>query len=404
MRRERIGTFEVTSAGGEQVRAFVPAPLPPVPPLDPDGTLQQTLESAVLALGRLDGIAPLLADQSALFLYAYVRKEAVLSSQIEGTQSSLSDLLLFESEEAPGVPLDDVVEVSNYVAALEHGLRRLREGFPLSNRLIREIHGVLLSRGRGSTKAPGEFRRSQNWIGGSRPGNAAFVPPPHTAVADCMAALERFLHATDDGLPVLIRAALAHVQFETIHPFLDGNGRIGRLLITLLLCHARVLREPLLYLSLYFKQHRAAYYDLLNDVRSTGNWEAWLAFFIDGVRTTADGVVATSHRLLELFATDRRTIEQRGGRRAGSALRVYDTLTAQPILSLPSAGARTGLAFRTAASAMELLAELDIAREITGKRRGRLFVHDRYLAILNEGTEPFTQRYRRDDAAEEING
>ena len=390
MQRGEIGGYEETIAGGERVRAFVPAPLPPAPALDPDGALQQTLESAVLALGRLDGISPLLPDQAALFLYAYVRKEAVLSSQIEGTQSSLSDLLLFESAESPGVPLDDVVEVSNYVAALEHGLRRLREGFPLSNRLIREIHGILLSRGRGSTKAPGEFRRSQNWIGGSRPGNAAFVPPPHTAVPDCMAALERFLHATEDGIPVLIRAALAHVQFETIHPFLDGNGRIGRLLITLLLCHAQVLREPLLYLSLYFKQHRTAYYDLLNDVRRTGDWEAWLAFFLDGVRTTADGAVSTSRRLWQLFAADRTAIEQRFGRRAGSALRVYGALTEQPILSLPSASARTGLVFRTAASAMELLVEQGIAREITGKRRGRLFVHDRYLAILNEGTEPFS--------------
>ena len=387
MRRERIGTYAVTTVGGEQVRAFVPAPLPPAPALDPDGALQPALESAVLALGRLDGISTLLPDRT-LFLYAYVRKEAVLSSQIEGTQSSLSDLLLFESAETPGVPLDDVVEVSNYVAAIEHGLQRLREGFPLSNRLIREMHGVLLSRGRGSDKAPGEFRRSQNWIGGSRPGNAAFVPPPHTAVPDCMTALERFLHATDDRLPVLVRAGLAHVQFETIHPFLDGNGRVGRLLVTLLLYHAGVLREPLLYLSLHFKQHRTDYYELLNDVRRTGDWEAWLAFFIDGVRTTADGAVSTSHRLLELFATDRAAIKQRGGRRAGSALRVFDVLKAQPILSLPAASARTGLSFRTAASAMAVLVEQGIAREITGQRRGRLFVHDRYLGILNEGTEP----------------
>ena len=390
MRRERIGTYEVTSAGGEQVRAFTPAPLPPLPALDLDGTLQPGFESAVLALGRLDGVSTLLPDRT-FFLYAYVRKEAVLSSQIEGTQSSLSDLLLFESAETPGVPLDDVVEVSNYVAALEHGLERLREGFPLSNRLIREIHAVLLSRGRGSDKAPGEFRRSQNWIGGSRPGTAAFVPPPHAAVPDCMTALERFLHATDDGLPVLVRAGLAHVQFETIHPFLDGNGRVGRLLVTLLLHHAGVLHEPFLYLSLYFKQHRTNYYELLNDVRRTGDWEAWLAFFIDGVRMTADGAASTSRRLLELFANDRATIEETGGRRAGSALRVYDALKAQPILSLPSAGARTGLAFRTTAAAMALLVDLGIARETTGKRRGRLFVHDRYLAILNEGTEPFTQ-------------
>ena len=376
----------MTSAGGEQVRAFVPAPLPPAPSVVPGGALQPALESALLALGRLDGISAVLPDRT-LFLYAYVRKEAVLSSRIEGTQSSLSDLLLFESDEAPGVPLDDVVEVSNHVATLEHGLQRLREGFPLSNRLIREMHRVLLSRGRGSGKAPGEFRRSQNWIGGSRPGTAAFVPPPPTAVPDCMTALERFLHATDDGLPDLIRAGLAHVQFETIHPFLDGNGRLGRLLITLLLHHAGVLREPLLYLSLYFKQHRAEYYDLLNDVRRSGDWESWLAFFLDGVRTTADAAASTSRRLLELFTADRTVIEASGGRRAGSALRVYDALRAQPILSLPSAGSRTGLSFHTTASAMELLVERGIAREITGKRRGRLFVHDRYLAILNEGTE-----------------
>ena len=386
MRRARPGTYTATSAGGEQVRAFVPAPLPPEPALELGGALQPALESALLALGRLDGISAVLPDRT-YFLYAYVRKEAVLSSRIEGTQSSLSDLLLFESDEAPGVPLDDVVEVSNYVAALEHGLQRLRDGFPLSSRLIREIHAVLLSRGRGSGKAPGEFRRSQNWIGGPRPGTAVFVPPPHTAVPDCMTALERFLHATDDGLPILIRAGLAHVQFETIHPFLDGNGRVGRLLITLLLHDAGVLREPLLYLSLHFKQHRSDYYDLLNDVRRNGDWESWLAFFLDGVRTTADAAVSTSHRLLELFAADRALIEQRGGRRAGSALRVYDALRAQPILSLPAACTRTGLSYHTTASAMELLVERRIARETTGKRRGRLFAHDRYLAILDEGTE-----------------
>ncbi len=387
MHRESVGRYEVTSAGGEQVRAFVPAPLPPAPPLALDGPLQQALEAAVLALGRLDGVSTVLPDTAAL-LYVYVRKEAVLSSQIEGTQSSLSDLLLFESKATPGVPLDDVVGVSAHVAALEHGLRRLRGGFPLSNRLLREMHGVLLSRGRGSDKMPGEFRRSQNWIGGSRPGNARFVPPPPNALPDCMTAFERFLHAADDGLPVLVRAGLAHVQFETIHPFLDGNGRVGRLLITLLLLHAGVLREPLLYLSLYFKRRRADYYDLLNEVRRSGDWEAWLAFFLDGVRTTADGAVAASRRLLALFVADRTAIEENGGRRAGSALRVYEALATQPILSLPAIRDRTGLAFRTAGSAMALLVELGIVREVTGKRRGRLFVHHRYLAILEEGTQP----------------
>ena len=386
MNRGGTGAFEVTSVGGEQVRAFVPQPLPPSPPIVFDGPLQQALESAVLALGRLDGVSALLPDRS-LFLYTYVRKEAVLSSQIEGTQSSLSDLLLFELDEAPGVPLDDVVEVSNYVAALEHGLARLREGFPLSNRLIREIHGVLLSRGRGSGKDPGEFRRSQNWIGGTRPGNASFVPPPHTMVPDCMTALERFLHADDDGLPVLLRAGLAHVQFETIHPFLDGNGRVGRLLITFLLCHGSVLREPLLYLSLHLKQNRGEYYALLDRVRREGDWEAWLAFFLEGVLQTAEGAVSTAQRLAEMLKADRTRVESTG-RRAGSAVRVHDALKARPILSMPETCRATSLSFPAAASAMDLLQQLGIARELTGKRRNRLFVYDRYLATLNEGTEP----------------
>lgn len=385
MKRGATGRYERTAVGGESVQAFVPAPLPPSPPLVLEGGLERILEAAVLAVGRLDGVSALLPDR-ALFLYAYVRKEAVLSSQIEGTQSSLSDLLLFELDEAPGVPLDDVVEVSNYVAALHHGLTRLREGFPLSNRLIREIHSVLLARGRGSGKDPGEFRRSQNWIGGSRPANAVFVPPPHTAVPDCMAALEGFLHAEDDGLPVLVRAGLAHVQFETIHPFLDGNGRVGRLLITLLLCQAGVLREPLLYLSLYLKRNRGTYYDLLNQVRRDGDWESWLAFFLDGVRETAEGAVSTAERLAALFQADRSRIEP-VGRRAGSALRVYEVLKARPIASLPAVCEATGLSFPAASSAMDLLAGLGIARELTGKRRNRLFAYDRYLAILSEGTE-----------------
>lgn len=385
MDRGETGRYEVTTVGGEQVRAFVPSPLPPSPPLVLDGSLQQALEAAVLAVGRLDGVSTLLPDKT-LFLYAYVRKEAVLSSQIEGTQSSLSDLLLFELDEAPGVPLDDVVEVSNYVAALDHGLARLNEGFPLSNRLIREIHGVLLSQGRGSEKDPGEFRRSQNWIGGSRPGNAIFVPPPFTAVPDAMGSLEQFLHAQDDGLPVLVRAALAHVQFETIHPFLDGNGRVGRLLITFLFCHAGLLREPLLYLSLYLKQNRSAYYELLDRVRRTGDWEAWLGFFLEGVRQVADGAVLTVERLGAVFGEDAKRI-QGEGRRAGSALRVHQALKARPIQSMPAVCSSTGLSFPAVSSAMKLLVQLGIARELTGKQRNKLFLYDRYLSILNEGTE-----------------
>jgi len=386
MQRTKIGRYEIASAGGEQVRAFIPAPLPPVPVLALDnGRLPSGLESATLALGRFDGISAFLPDRT-FFLYAYVRKEAVLSSQIEGIQSSLSDLLLFELGEAPGSSLDDVVEVSNYVAALEHGLRRLGEDFPLCNRLIREIHGALMSHGRGSYKDPGEFRRSQNWIGGVRPGDAAFIPPPHTAVPDCMAALERFLHDGEDGMPQLVRAGIAHAQFETIHPFLDGNGRVGRLLITLLLHNAGVLRAPLLYLSLYFKRHRDAYYELLNNIRRTGDWEAWVGFFLKGVQVTAEGAVDTSHRLSDLFASDRAMIE-RSGRRAGSALRVHEAMKERPIRSLSDICARTNLAFPTVSSAMQLLVKCRIAHEITGKRRGKLFVYDRYLAILNEGTE-----------------
>ena len=385
MKRGETGRYEAVTAGGESVRAFIPTPLPPDPPLVLDGGLQPLLEAAVLALGRLDGVSTLLPDKS-LFLYSYVRKEAVLSSQIEGTQSSLSDLLLFELEEAPGVPLDDVVEVSNYVAALDHGLARLRDGFPLSNRLIREIHGVLLSRGRGSGKDPGEFRRSQNWIGGSRPGTATFVPPPPTAVPDCMAALERFLHAEGDGLPVLLRAGLAHVQFETIHPFLDGNGRVGRQMITFLLCHAGVLHEPLLYLSLYLKQNRSVYYELLDRVRRDGDWEAWLTFYLEGVKQVAEGAVSTAERLGEVFRTDRSKIEE-SGRRAGSALRVHEALKARPMQSMSSICGATGLSFPAVSSAMELLIELGIARELTGKRRNRLFVYGSYLGILNEGID-----------------
>ena len=385
MQRGEVGRYEITSAGGEQIRAFVPLPLPPNPPLALDGSLQRSLEAATLALGRLDAISTLLPDET-IFLYTYVRKEAVLSSQIEGTQSTLSDLLLFELEEAPGVPVEDVVEVSNYVAALNHGLRRLEENFPLCNRLIQEIHGVLLSRGRGSDKAPGEFRRLQNWIGGTRPGDAEFVPPPHTAVPDCMTALERFYHA-DDGMPFLVRAGLAHVQFETIHPFLDGNGRVGRLLITLLLCNAGVLHQPLLYLSLYFKQRRSEYYDLLNRVRRTGDWEEWLTFFLEGVRVTAEGAVATSQRLTELFASDRAAIQRRAGRRAGSAIRVHDALKARPVVSLPQVCDQASLSFPAASTAMQSLVEQGIAREMTGRARNRKFAYDRYISILQEGTE-----------------
>ena len=386
MQRQERGMYESTVAGGDRVRAYVPAPLPPQPALRIDGRMQRTLETATLALGRLDAVSTLLPDAT-LILCSYVRKEAVVSSQIEGAQSSLSDLMRFEIGDAPGVPLDDVREVSNYVAALQHGLVRLREDFPLSNRLIREVHGKLLSSGRGSSMMPGEFRHSQNWIGGTRPGNATFVPPPHTAVPDCMSALERFLHADDDGLPVILRAGLAHVQFETIHPFLDGNGRVGRLLIALILCDAGVLRQPLLYLSLYFKQNRSTYYDLLDAVRQTGDWEAWLGFFLDGVRLTAESAASTAKRLSRLFQDHDSKIKSAAGRLTGTAIRLHQAIQARPILSLPRAQEETGLSYPAVAASMELLTAIGIAREITNRRRGRLFSYEAYLDILNEGVE-----------------
>jgi Fic family protein len=382
MQRGPTGQYRTTSTLGETVRAFVPHPLPPEPPLAMEAARQVLLERAWLACGRLDAITALLPDPD-LFLYAYVRREAVLSSQIEGTQSSLSDLLLFELDAAPGVPFDDVVEVSNYVAALEHGLARLREGFPLCNRLLREVHAKLLAHGRGADKQPGEFRHSQNWIGGTRPGNAAFVPPPPAEVEPCMAALERFLHAPD-APGALVKAALAHVQFETIHPFLDGNGRVGRLLIALILHHDGVLRQPLLYLSLYFKQHRAEYYRLLDTVRQTGDWEAWLDFFLEGVHQTARGAVDTAHRLLALFEQDADRI-QTLGRAAANALRVFDTLRRQPLASIDALAQRTGLSFVTAARAIDALQRLGIVQEITGKKRERVFAYRAYMDILNEG-------------------
>ncbi|MBI3049219.1 MAG: Fic family protein [Acidobacteria bacterium] len=385
MNRTRTGTYETTSVSGEAVKAFVPAPLPPVPPLVLDDEARGAMDAALLALGRLDGVSSVLPDTH-LLLYTYVRKEAVLSSQIEGTQSTLSDLLLFELKETPGVPLDDVIEVSNYVRALEHGLRRLRGGFPLSNRLIREVHEILLSRGRGAGKSPGEFRRSQNWIGGTRPGNARFVPPSPHQVPNAMSALEKFVHDAK-APPTLLKAALWHVQFETIHPFLDGNGRVGRLMVTLLLCAGGVLREPMLYLSLFLKQHRARYYELLDSVRRDGDWESWVAFFCQGVASVSDSAVAAARRLLELAEKDRERLA-RLGRKAGSAAAVQAALLRTPVCTIPRLAKRTGLTLPTIAKALDVLAERKIVSETTGKKRNRVYRYDQYLGILNEGTEP----------------
>ena len=382
----RHGTYETTSVAGENVRAFIPPPLPPVPALDINPVLQDLIERANRGLGRLDGVTRILPDSS-LFLYTYVRKEALLSSQIEGTQSSFSDLLLFEAEEAPGVPIDDVEEVSHYVSAMNHALKRLRDGFPLSLRLICETHRILLSGGRGSNKQPGEIRTSQNWIGGSRPGNAKFVPPPPHRVLECMGLLEKFLHDDPVKTPLLIKAALAHVQFETIHPFLDGNGRVGRLLIALLLCADEALSEPMLYLSLYFKANRDAYYELLQRVRTDGDWEAWVDFFLRGVIETTEQATNTAKKIMGLFTADRTKVEALG-RPAASALRVYDVLQKRVALSIPKAAKQLGISQPTVTSAIVHLVTLGIAQEATGRKRKKLYVYDAYLKILNEGAEP----------------
>lgn len=383
--RDRTGEYVESSAGGETVRAFVPAPLPPVPPLD-IGQFLSLYDRARGAIGRLDGVTTILPS-TPLFLFMYVRKEALLSSQIEGTQSSLSDLLLFENDEIPEVPIEDVVEVSNYVAAVEHGMRRMRGGFPLSLRLLREIHEILLKSGRGASKQPGEFRRSQNWIGGTRPGNALFVPPPANRLDECLGALERFLHDDDPAIPPLIRAGLAHVQFETIHPFLDGNGRLGRLLIALILCHSGAMREPVLYLSLFFKNRRDDYYRLLQEVRQAGGWEAWMEFFLIGVAETAEQAADTGHHLMALFDADRRTIGG-FGRSAASVLRVHELLQRRPLLTIRAASKELKLSVPTVTKAFDLMVAAGIVRETTGKRRGRLFAYPQYLLLLDQGTDP----------------
>jgi Fic family protein len=387
LKRTKAGHFEATLFAEESVRAFVPAPMPPAPPIDFSG-LHRPLELATIALGSLDAVTQHLPDPE-LFIYSYVRREAQLSSEIEGTQSSLSDLLEFELGNRPGALIDDVTEVSNYVAALNHGLRRLRDDdFPLSNRLLRELHGLLLQSGRGSEKQPGQFRRSQNWIGGRRPGVALYVPPPHDQVEPCMADLERFIHATDDGLPSLIRAGLAHAQFESIHPFLDGNGRVGRMLIAFILVQSGALREPILYLSLYLKQFRSTYYDLLNQLRDDGDWEAWLQFFLEGVRLTAQHGVETAQRLTRLFEDDRQRIAV-SGRRANSAIRAHHEFMQRPLLTISAVRDGTSLSFSAADAAVRHLEGLGIVEEITGRRRDRRYVYVEYLDTLNEELNPF---------------
>ncbi len=348
------------------------------------------LSAAERALGRLDGISVLLPSHD-LFLYMYVRKEAVLSSQIEGTQSTLTDLLRFEAdaEGVRGEPLDDVREVSNYVSALMFGMERMHT-LPISLRLIREMHTRLLNSGRGAGKDPGEFRRTQNWIGGTRAGDALYVPPPVNELGQTLDSFEHFLHEETSGLPPLIKAGLLHVQFETIHPFLDGNGRLGRLLVTLYLCKEGVLRLPLLYLSLYLKTHRATYYQLLQDVRERGAWEPWLRFFLEGVAETANGAFDAANRIVALFKTDRERIQATGAR-AGSVLRVHETLQQFPLTGASRVAAKTGLTVPTVNVALGDLKQLGIVAEITGRKRDRQFSYKAYLDILSEGTAPLSR-------------
>ena len=379
------GTYVDAVANGEPVRAFVPNQLPPDPPVRMDAKMLGLFGEASEALGGLRGVAAMLPDLH-IFLYSYVRKEAVLSSQIEGTRSTLSEFLSNERPGAAGALDADIVEVSNHVAALDHGVTRMSGGFPISNRLIREMHEHLLRRGRGSERLRGEFRRSQVWIGHADPGTARFVPPPANYVQDLMSDLERFIHA-DDGIPPLLRAGYAHVQFETIHPFEDGNGRIGRILITMMLIAHGVIDQPLLYLSLYFKNNRSDYYDLLDGVRTSGEWNAWMEFFLIGVRDMARGAVNTASRLRGMFAADRQKV-QGSGRQAGSLLRVHESFMNVPVLTVPEIAQDTEMPYQTANNAVSALADLGILAEITGRDRNRVYKYTQYLDVLSEGTEP----------------
>ena len=381
------GKLRISTVAGEQVRAFLPAPLPPAqPPLVIDDRLATLHAEALAALGKL-AVAGAMVPSPQWFLYGFVRKEAVVSSEIEGTQATLQDVVTFEATRQAERP-HDVREVCNYVDALTYTRQQLASptGLPLSSRLLCEAHKLLMRGVRGEGKLPGEVRRSQNWIGGTRPGNARFVPPPPDALPDLLSQIDAWLHSADP-LPPLIKAGLAHVQFETIHPFLDGNGRLGRLLITLLLCSDGVLTQPILYLSLHFKRHRALYYDLLQDVRLTGDWERWCEFFLEGVTATATQAADDARKILDLLEHDRARIA-RIGRAAPSALKVHAYLFAKPYLSIPKAATELGISVPAATTAVRKLVELDVLRPTTAQARNRIFAYEAYLAILAAGTEP----------------
>lgn len=379
----RTGRYRITSAVGEQVRAFVPYPLPPADP--PLGSTAELHADALAALSRLAVAGPMVPDID-WFLYGFVRKEAVVTSQIEGTQATLQDIVTYEATHRADRP-DDVQEVCNYLDALTHARGQLADpqGLPLSVRLLRDAHRILMSGVRGADMQPGEIRRSQNWIGGSRPGNARFVPAPPDEVPDALAALERWWHA-DSDLPPLVRAGLAHVQFETIHPFLDGNGRIGRLLIALLVEHWGLLDQPLLYLSVAFKRAQAEYYARLDAVRTAGDWEGWTRFFLTCVRDAADDGVRTAQQLFALFGRDRRLVTAHD-RPTVAAIRLLDFLPSHPVMTVPRAVKLLGLSAPPARKAIQLLERLGVLREITGARRSRAYAYHEYLQILTADDE-----------------
>ncbi|MBN1919219.1 MAG: Fic family protein [Verrucomicrobia bacterium] len=379
------GTYRTTTVGGETVRAFVPDPLPPLKPaLAIEGHLAEVHAQAVAAVGRLD-VAGAMVPSPDWFLYGFVRKEAVVSSQIEGTQATLQDVVTYEATRQSDRPAD-VMEICNYVDAMSYARKELAKpkGLPLSTRLLCAVHKRLMKGTRGSGKQPGTIRTSQNRIGGTRPGNARFVPPPPDAVPETLAALEKWIHG-GDSLPPLVRAGLAHVQFETIHPFLDGNGRIGRLLVTLLVEHWKLLSSPLLYLSLGFKRHRQEYYDRLGAVRAGGDWEGWTAFFLECVRESADDGVDTARRLFLLIGTDRRTVS---GHEATTvtAMRLFDLLPNHPMILLPKAVELLHTSQPTAGKAIDALCRAGVLREITGRRRDRVYAYQAYLDILARDT------------------
>jgi Fic family protein len=384
--KRSTGEHVSTTVAGEEVKAFVPHTLPVTdPPIQLEGRVAARLVAAEQALARLDLAAQMVPSMD-WFLYAFVRKEAILSSQIEGIQATLVDLLEFESgEERAATP--DITEVCNYVEALKFARAQMvsPKGLPLSMRLLNETHRLLMRGVRGAGKAPGEVRRTQSWIGGSRPGNAAFVPPPPNQLPKALAALEKYIHGSDK-LPPLIRAGLLHVQFETIHPYLDGNGRIGRLLISLLLEHWKLLSQPLLYLSLFFKRHHTEYYRRLSIVRAEGDWEGWLDFFLDGVATVGEEAVTSARELFATVAADRERVLNEAAASV-AALRLFELLPGRPIVTVAAVMRLLTTTKPTAGRAIDALEAAGVLVETTGRRRDRSFAYRKYLDRLSAGTE-----------------